>query len=102
MSKYTFPKELKKLKACMDCHLIKTIQQFQSEGCDNCRWAGREANDKLTAKFKGMIAITDPKNSWSAKYLKKSSYKPGFYCLSIFEEDNDRREEYENDDIDED
>jgi len=30
-----------------------------------------------------------------AKYLGKNSYKPGFYCLSIYEDDNYRREEYE-------
>lgn len=25
-----------KLKACMSCSLIKTTQQFYTDGCDNC------------------------------------------------------------------
>ena len=100
MSKYTYPKELKKLKACVDCHLVKTLPQFQKEGCDNCKFKGNILNEKLTSKFKGLIAITDPKKSWSAKYLGKRKKNkiynnyfidnliPGFYCLSIYEEDN--------------
>ena len=48
MSKYTYPKELKKLKACMDCHLVKTLPQFQKEGCDNCKFKGNILNEKLT------------------------------------------------------
>ena len=98
MSNYLYPKELKKLKACIDCHLIKTLSQFQKDGCENCRFPKNELSEKITSKFKGMIAITDPKKSWAAKYLGKNSYKPGFYCLSIYEDDNYRREEYENED----
>ena len=109
MSNYTYPKELKKLKACVDCHLVKTMAQFQKEGCDNCRYQKTEVSEKTISKFKGIIAITDPKKSWSAKYLEKSkkyiffnnlnigSYKPGFYCLSIYEDDGYKREDYEND-----
>ncbi len=29
--------------------------------------------EKITANFKGMIAITNPKNSWAAKWLNKSN-----------------------------
>ena len=61
MSNYTYPKELKKLKACVDCHLVKTMAQFQKEGCDNCRYQKTEVSEKTTSKFKGIIAITDPK-----------------------------------------
>ena len=71
-SKYTYPSELKKLKACVDCHLVKTLAQFNKEGCDNCHYQRSEVSDKITSKFKGIIAITDPKKSWSAKYLGKS------------------------------
>ena len=71
-SKYTYPTDLKKLKACIDCHLVKTHGQFQKEGCDNWHYSKNELNDKTTSKFKGIIAITDPKKSWSAKYLGKS------------------------------
>ena len=70
--KYTYPQELKKLKACTNCHLIKTDAQFKKEGCDNCHLSKTVQDDKLTGKFKGMIAITDPKKSWAARYLDQS------------------------------
>ena len=110
MSKYTYPDGLKKLKACMDCHLVKTFSQFKSENCDNCHHRKNEIEEKLTSKFKGIIAITDPKRSWCAKYLGKSkkniifnnfnidAFKPGFYCLSIYEEDNYKGDDYDNSD----
>ena len=106
MSRYCYPEELKKLKACVDCHLVKTQKQFNSEGCNNCGYKGPEMVDKSTSKFKGIIAITDPKKSWAAKYLGKSKkniffnnniigdYVPGFYCLSIYQEDNDDEDMY--------
>ena len=72
MSNYIYPKDLKKLKACVDCHLVKTLPQFQKEGCDNCHFSKNELSEKLTSKFKGIIAITDPKKSWAARYLGKS------------------------------
>ena len=84
--KYTFPKELKKLKACTQCHLIKTYSQFQKEGCNNCQMSKNALEDKLTGKFKGMIAITDPKSSWAARYLDSTDFVPGFYALGIYDE----------------
>ena len=74
MSKYLFPSELKKLKACTQCHLVKTSAQFQKEGCENCKISKNAIEDKITGKFKGIIAITDPRKSWAAKYLEKSNY----------------------------
>ena len=72
MSKYLFPSELKKLKACTQCHLVKTSSQFQKEGCENCKISRNTIEEKITPKFKGIIAITDPKKSWAARYLNKS------------------------------
>ena len=86
--KYTYPQELKKLKACTQCHLIKTYSQFHKEGCENCHIAKNALDDKLTGKFKGMIAITDTKNSWASRYLDKTDLIPGFYALGVFDESN--------------
>ena len=97
MSKYLYPQELKKLKACTQCHLIKTDAQFRKEGCENCKISKNAIEEKITGKFKGMIAITDPKKSWAAKYLDKGKYffyynfnlaycLPGFYALGIYDE----------------
>ena len=81
MSKYLYPSELKKLKACIQCHLIKTNAQFQKEGCENCKISKNAIEEKITGKFKGMIAITDPKKSWATKYLDKGKY---FFYLILF------------------
>ena len=72
MSKYLYPDELKRLKACISCHLVKTDSQFVKQGCDNCKQGKNGIQDRITNKFKGIIAITDPKKSWAAKYLGQS------------------------------
>ena len=80
MSKHLYPSELKKLKACTECHLVKTYNQFQKEGCENCRISKDAIDERITSKFKGIIAITDPKRSWAARYLNKSKkYFYNFY-----------------------
>ena len=84
MSNYLYPTDLKKLKACMDCHLIKTLQQFMKEGCENCGTKRNEISEKITSKFKGIIAITDPKKSWAAKYLDKSKNKIKFIYFIFY------------------
>lgn len=39
-----------KLKACMSCSLIKTIQQFVQDGCDNCPFMSYEGDrERVTA-----------------------------------------------------
>ncbi|KAK9536175.1 hypothetical protein VZT92_005983 [Zoarces viviparus] len=32
----TVPKDLRHLRACLLCSLVKTIDQFEYDGCDNC------------------------------------------------------------------
>ena len=36
MSVDTVPKTIKNMRACLVCSLIKTFDQFESDGCDNC------------------------------------------------------------------
>ena len=36
MSVDTVPKSMKQLRACLVCSLVKTFDQFESDGCDNC------------------------------------------------------------------
>ena len=84
--KYTYPNELKKLKACTQCYLIKTYSQFHKEGCENSNIAKNALDDKLTGKFKGMVAITDTKNSWASRYLDKTDLVPRFYALGVMDE----------------
>ena len=32
----SIPKDLRGLRACLSCSLIKTMEQFENDGCDNC------------------------------------------------------------------
>ncbi len=36
MTSSTIPDDLRQLRACMICSLVKTMEQFESSGCDNC------------------------------------------------------------------
>ena len=97
MSKYTYPTELKKLKVCVTCNLMKTNTQFLKEGCNNCKISKEAMADNITSKFKGMIAITDPRKSWCAKYLDKNTFVPGFYGLGVYDERANDNNDYEED-----
>ncbi|MCQ2821046.1 MAG: hypothetical protein MJ252_27625 [archaeon] len=59
-----------KLRACTGCRLIKSEEQFLKEGCNNCGYTPEEMKEYMTADFMGIMAITNPKKSWCAKYLK--------------------------------
>ncbi|OXB54802.1 hypothetical protein ASZ78_013374 [Callipepla squamata] len=36
MALETVPKDLRHLRACLLCSLVKTLEQFEYDGCDNC------------------------------------------------------------------
>ena len=62
---HSFPTNLKKLRACLRCHLVKTEEQFQHDGCDNCTnyLNKNEIMSNITPHFKGIIAISNPNHS---------------------------------------
>ena len=89
---HSYPTTMKKLRACFNCHLVKTEQQvnqnyfdvlnyvylqFLEKGCENCHedWNRQEAYHNITSNFKGIISITNPKYSWAARWLHKSKNK---------------------------
>ena len=36
MTLVVIPKDLKRLRCCLRCHLIKNVDQFVADGCENC------------------------------------------------------------------
>eukprot|EP01032_Pedospumella_encystans_P008294 gene8294-9866_t len=38
------PDEFKGLRACLRCSLIKTFEQFNDKGCENCEFIDLEGN----------------------------------------------------------
>ena len=66
MKMQSLPHEIRKLRACLLCSLIKTEDQFELDGCDNCddflhmRSNSENVHDFTSSNFEGMIALTSP------------------------------------------
>ena len=87
--KSTVPKNLRQLSACLSCSIIKTMEQFESDGCDNCesffnlRDNRNNVYECISSKFNGMIAVCQMEDSWVAKWQKIRKCKPGVYAISV-------------------
>eukprot|EP00591_Stephanopyxis_turris_P004321 CAMPEP_0195519594 /NCGR_PEP_ID=MMETSP0794_2-20130614/15112_1 /TAXON_ID=515487 /ORGANISM="Stephanopyxis turris, Strain CCMP 815" /LENGTH=131 /DNA_ID=CAMNT_0040648777 /DNA_START=110 /DNA_END=502 /DNA_ORIENTATION=+ len=82
------PAALKGLRACKRCGIIKTLEQFMNDGCENCPFLEMNdttdrANMCTTAFFEGQCAVMDPRESWAAKWLRVDAYLPGVYAISV-------------------
>lgn len=97
---YIKPKDIKKLRACTGCRLLKPESQWNEEKrCENC-----QENSNVTKKFSGVICYTNMKYSWVSKWLD-CRLIPGLYCISIDNDDDDKEldkkfeDEFENGDL---
>ena len=82
------PTNMRGIRACKRCGLLKNFEQFINDGCDNCPFlemAGdsERANSCTTAFFEGQTAVFDPRDSWAAKWLRVDSYLPGVYAITV-------------------
>ena len=88
------PINLRRLRACTFCRLIKEGGQFEQDGCENCR----TRDVKTSTLFEGCIAMMDPEKSWVATWqgMRQDRLKPGIYAINVI--DNEAEEdEYEQD-----
>ena len=112
MSSETIPKDLRQLRACLSCSLVKvslviyffddwikwnhfllrfsqTSDQWENDGCENCEailnMRGNRDNvyDCTSANFDGMVASCKPDDSWVCKWQRISKFKPGVYAISV-------------------
>ncbi|KAK6625147.1 Transcription elongation factor SPT4 [Polyplax serrata] len=89
MSVDIVPKDLKNLRACLVCSLIKTLDQFEYDGCDNCDEFLRMKNNReniydcTSSNFDGMIALMSPDDSWVAKWQRINRFVKGIYAISV-------------------
>ncbi|KAK0419258.1 hypothetical protein QR680_014044 [Steinernema hermaphroditum] len=89
MSIETVPRDANNLRACLFCSLIKTVDQFELDGCDNCDRFLQMKNDTekvyecTSANFDGMIAACMPTDSWVCKWQKIGDKAPGVYAVSV-------------------
>lgn len=76
------PPTLRGLRACLRCKMVKTEKQFQ-DGCANCDEESFEPETHTTPVFHGLLALTEPKSSWVAKWHGLDNFVPGLYALSV-------------------
>ncbi|CAI9574861.1 unnamed protein product [Staurois parvus] len=80
MALETVPKDLRHLRACLLCSLVKTIDQFEYDGCDNCdAYLQMKGNremvyDCTSSSFDGIVAMMSPDDSWVSKWQRISEY----------------------------
>ena len=82
------PDSLSDLRACKRCGLIKAVNQFYDNGCENCPFFDMVENMPVVTEctssfFGGVVSIIEPKESWMAKWLQLGEAKAGCYALSI-------------------
>lgn len=83
------PNELRQLRACLLCGLVKTLNQFQMDGCDNCEDYLKMQGDRekiydcSSANFDGMLAVMSPSESWVARWQVIDKLTPGIYAASV-------------------
>ncbi|KAL3073279.1 hypothetical protein niasHS_014119 [Heterodera schachtii] len=89
MTVETVPADLRNLRACLVCSLVKSEDQFMADGCDNCeRFLNIKGDiDKCyectSANFDGIIAVCEPNDSWVCKWQKINRKCPGIYAVSV-------------------
>ncbi|KAK6191319.1 hypothetical protein SNE40_003041 [Patella caerulea] len=89
MSLETVPKDLRHLRACLMCSLIKTFEQFEYDGCDNCEEHLHMKNNRdnvyecTSSNFDGMLAMMGNEDSWVAKWQRIGRCAKGVYAISV-------------------
>ncbi|XP_065339382.1 transcription elongation factor SPT4-A [Cloeon dipterum] len=85
----TIPANLKQLRACMSCSLIKSADQFEKDGCDNCdTFLHMKGNkdaviDCTSTNFDGMIAAMSNEDSWVCRWQRINPLVKGMYAISV-------------------
>ncbi|KAG7157519.1 transcription elongation factor SPT4-like isoform X2 [Homarus americanus] len=85
----TVPKDLRGLRSCLVCSLVKTLDMFETDGCENCDEFLRMKNNRdqvydcTSNNFDGFIALMSPEDSWVAKWQRINRCCRGMYAISI-------------------
>lgn len=83
------PNQQRNMRACMVCSIVRTQQQFLTQGCPNCEHllelAGNsdQINDCTSQVFEGLITVADTSKSWVARYQRLEGYVPGVYATQV-------------------
>ncbi|KAG8935864.1 transcription elongation factor spt4 [Tulasnella sp. 419] len=83
------PGAKKQLRACLLCSIIQTPQDFKRLGCPNCDEILQIQNDServascTSAQFDGVIALTNPGESWVARWQRTDNFVRGLYAIRV-------------------
>ncbi|KAI4694206.1 uncharacterized protein J4E84_002788 [Alternaria hordeiaustralica] len=83
------PGQQRNMRACMVCSIVRTQNQFLTQGCPNCEeiieLAGNpeQINDCTSQVFEGLITVADTSRSWVARYQRLEGYVPGVYATQV-------------------
>jgi transcription elongation factor SPT4 len=86
---YIPPGQQRNMRACMVCSVVRTQQQFLSQGCPNCEdileltGNPEQINDCTSQVFEGLITVADTSRSWVARYQRLEGYKAGVYATQV-------------------
>eukprot|EP00088_Acartia_fossae_P039868 TRINITY_DN41502_c0_g1_i1.p1 TRINITY_DN41502_c0_g1~~TRINITY_DN41502_c0_g1_i1.p1 ORF type:complete len:117 (-),score=17.32 TRINITY_DN41502_c0_g1_i1:2-352(-) len=89
MSVETVPKSMKQLRACLVCSLVKSFDQFENDGCENCEAVLRLKRNRdnvylcTSSNFEGMIAACKPEDSWVCRWQRINKFNKGIYAISV-------------------
>lgn len=77
-----------KLRACLGCSQIKTLNGFRKDGCENCPMLNMKGslanvNECTSSKFRGAIALLQAPNSWVGKWQRIEEFGKGFYAMTV-------------------
>ena len=73
----------------MLCSLIKSSDQFISNGCENCESLLSLRGDQertfgcTSPTFEGMLAAMRPDRSWTCKWQRTDKFVPGLYAIQV-------------------
>ncbi|KAH7073484.1 Spt4/RpoE2 zinc finger-domain-containing protein [Paraphoma chrysanthemicola] len=83
------PNQQRNMRACMICSIVRTQQQFLTQGCPNCEDIielannPEQINDCTSQVFEGLISVADTSRSWVARYQRLEGYVPGVYATQV-------------------
>ncbi|OAG01822.1 transcription elongation factor SPT4 [Paraphaeosphaeria sporulosa] len=81
--------QLRNLRACMVCSIVKTENQFKSQGCPNCesflqlRGEDEQVRACTSQVFEGLITVSNTTKSWVARWQRLEGYVPGVYAVQV-------------------
>jgi transcription elongation factor SPT4 len=96
------PNNVRTIRACKRCGILKSQEQFYEDGCENCPFLDmtdnmERVNSCTTAFYDGHVAVMDPMNSWASRWIRVEGFLPGVYAITIVGQfDRDIEEDMEN------